>query len=75
MADDVASATATDAPLWRSTKFWYSVALQVLSTALLVTKFITEGTWSLVTLTIYGTYVVGNVGAMVAGNVSMTRRG
>jgi hypothetical protein len=72
MTDDDTS--PADISSWRSTKFWYSVVLEGLTTTLLVAKLITEGTWSLVTLTIYGTYVVGNVGAMVAGNVSMTRR-
>jgi hypothetical protein len=77
MADDCAKpdvAATPDEPRWRSTKFWYSVVLQVLATGLLVTKFIDAGTWAMVSLTIYGTYVVGNVGAMAFGNGSISRR-
>lgn len=73
--DVVVVADPSDAPTnWRSTKLWYSIVLQVLATVLLVTKYLASGEWMIVSMSIYGTYVVGNVGAMAFGAGSISRR-
>lgn len=59
---------------WRSTKLWYSVVLQVLTTVLLMMKILASSEWMIVTMSIYGAYVVGNVGAMAFGTGSVSRR-